>query len=423
MTYLPNPKVKELKKKYRRFRNFRFCDEDSEEDKLPIHIILGAADYQRIRTTEPPVLGPNPDVDLGAEYTMLGWTLSGKTVEIDADSEKLFLTLTPQNEFERMCSLEVLGLGDTDSVPGEEFHEHFQEQLKMLDDGTYSTRLPWKKDLFQLPSNKKLAIARLHSTTKRLEKLKKLEDYHEIMKDQISNGILEAVPEKQTGEVVHYVPHQPVIREEAESTRMRIFYDLSATSCKEMPSINDCLEKGPSLQPLVLDILLRNRMSHNCVTGDIRKAFLQISVDPADRDVQRLFWFNNLEERRMVEYRFTRVIFGSASSPYILGATLNKHICQYKDEFPNTVAALLRNTYVDVVQCGGHSKEELLRFKQEATHILQDAGFSLHKWHSNIKEVETQGLEESSLLHEDIATHAKEELGTKSDETKILGIP
>ena len=423
LTYLPNPKVKELKKNYSRFRNLRFCDEDSEEGKLPIHIILGAADYQRIRTTEPPVLGPNPDVDPGAEYTMLGWTLSGKTVEIDADSEKLFLTLTPQNEFERMCSIEVLGLEDADSAPGEEFHEQFQGQLKRLDDGTYSTRLPWKKDLFQVPSNKELAIARLHSTTKRLERLKKLEDYHEIMKDQINNGILEAVPEKQTGGVVHYVPHQPVIREEAESTRMRIVYDLSAKACKEMPSINDCLEKGPSLQPLILDILLRNRLSLNCVTGDIQKAFLQITVDPADRDVQRLFWYNNLEERRMVEYRFTRVIFGSASSPYILGATLNKHISQYKDEFPSTVETLLRNTYVDDVQCGGHSKEELLRFKQEATHILQDAGFSLHKWHSNIKEVEAQGSEESLLLHEDTTTYAKEEMGTKSDETKILGIP
>ena len=176
LTYLPNPKVKQLKKKYSKFRNLRFCDEDSKKDKLPIHIILGAVDYQWIRPTEPPVLGPNHDVDPGAEYTMLGCTLSWKTVEIDADSEKLFLMLSPQNEFERMCSIEVLGLRDVDSAPGEEFHENFQGQLKRLNDGTYSTRLPWKKNLLQVPSNKELAIARLHITTKRLEILKKLED-------------------------------------------------------------------------------------------------------------------------------------------------------------------------------------------------------------------------------------------------------
>jgi len=161
----------------------------------------------------------------------------------------------------------------------------------------------------------------------------------------------------------------------------------------------------------------------NCITGDIKKAFLQIKVDPADRDVQRLFWYNNLDERKTVEYRFTRVIFGAASSPYILGATLTKHISQYNVEFPGTVETLLRNTYVDDVQCGGNSKEELLKFKREASHILQEAGFSLHKWHSNNKKVETQDSEENLLVHEELTTYAKEEMGTKSDETKILGIP
>ena len=36
-----------------------------------MHIKLGAADYQRIRSTEQPVLGANPDKDPGAEFTML----------------------------------------------------------------------------------------------------------------------------------------------------------------------------------------------------------------------------------------------------------------------------------------------------------------------------------------------------------------
>ena len=140
------------------------------------------------------------------------------------------------------------------------------------------------------------------------------------MEAQVKDGILEVVPEEPTGEMIHYVPHQAVIREEAESTRIRIVYDLSARANPDTPSLNDCLEKGPSLQPLILDILLRNRMATNCVTGDVKKAFLQIKLDPADRDVQRIFWYNNLEERKIMEYRCTRVIFGSAASPYILGA-------------------------------------------------------------------------------------------------------
>ena len=44
---------------------------------MPVHVILGAADYQRIRTTEPLILGVDPDKDPGAEFTIHGLTLYG----------------------------------------------------------------------------------------------------------------------------------------------------------------------------------------------------------------------------------------------------------------------------------------------------------------------------------------------------------
>ena len=423
LTYLPNPKIKELKKKYNRFRCLKFSDEDAQDDRLPIHMILGAADYQRIKTTEPPLLGPNPDVDPGAECTMLGWTLAGRMVESSLGTEKILLMVSSQDEFERMCSIEVLGLSDTDKRLDEEFHENFQKKVKRLSDGTYMTRLPWKEDIVQLPANKELAVARLYNTTRRLEKLQKLEEYEEVMKDQIKEGILEKVPEKPSGEIVHYVPHQAVIREQAESTKMRIVYDCSAKSNAHVPSLNDCLEKGPPLQPLLLDILLRNRMAAYCITGDIRKAFLQIRLDPLDRDSQRLFWYSNLEDRKLLAYRFTRIIFGSASSPYILGAVLQKHIMQYGEKYPETVETLLKNTYVDDVQFVSQDKGKLSKFKKEASQILQDGGFTLHKWHSNIPEVDVQASEASKTSQEDAVTYAKTTVGAQSNETKILGIP
>ena len=56
------------------------------------------------------------------------------------------------------------------------------------------------------------------------------------------------VPEIPTGEVIHYIPHQPVIRDQAESTKMRIVNDCSAKAISQVPSLNDCLEVGPLLQ-------------------------------------------------------------------------------------------------------------------------------------------------------------------------------
>ena len=39
---------------------------------------------------------------------------------------------------------------------------------------------------------------------------------------------------------------------------------------------------------------------------------------------------------------------------------------------------------MDDVQSGGDGKEELLKFKEEATQIMNEGGFQLHMWHSNI---------------------------------------
>ena len=104
---------------------------------------------------------------------------------------------------------------------------------------------------------------------------------------------------------------------------------------------------------MIFDILLRNRLSLLCITGDIQKAFLQIKVDPKDRDVLRLLWYENLDSRTVTAYRYTRVIFRSGPSPYILGVTLKKHVSQYTEKFPDTTDELLSNTYVDDLQSGG----------------------------------------------------------------------
>ena len=91
----------------------------------------------------------------------------------------------------------------------------------------------------------------------------------------------------------------------------------------------------------------------------------------------------------MVEYRFTRAIFGAAPSPYILGATLQKHLLAHQEEFPDIAKALLDDTYVDDIQYGSDKVEALMRFKEEATHIMHKGGFTLHKWHSNVPTLES----------------------------------
>ena len=118
------------------------------------------------------------------------------------------------------------------------------------------------------------------------------------------------------GHTRNYLPHRPVVREDKVTTKVRIVFDASVKQNSD--SLNDCLYTGPSLSPTLFGILLRS--SQNIAfTSDIEKAFLQIAIEPNDRDYLRFLWFSdakdidytNFENNALSEYRSCRVLFGA----------------------------------------------------------------------------------------------------------------
>ena len=77
ITELLNPNIPELKRRQPQLAGLKFAEEHSSERYLPVHILLGVQDYQRIRTPKLPIFGRNLKTDPVAEYTKLGWILSG----------------------------------------------------------------------------------------------------------------------------------------------------------------------------------------------------------------------------------------------------------------------------------------------------------------------------------------------------------
>jgi len=48
LSYLPNPNIPAWKKQYGRLRRLNLSEEDIRNDSMPVHVILGAAGYQRL---------------------------------------------------------------------------------------------------------------------------------------------------------------------------------------------------------------------------------------------------------------------------------------------------------------------------------------------------------------------------------------
>ena len=89
-------------------------------------------------------------------------------------------------------------------------------------------------------------MKRLENLLPRLQRQNILEMYDEVIKDQLAQNIIERVTSEPVGREV-YIPHKPMIRKSAESTRIRVVYDASAQARRNEPSLNECLETRPPL--------------------------------------------------------------------------------------------------------------------------------------------------------------------------------
>ena len=91
---------------------------------------------------------------------------------------------------------------------------------------------------------------------------------------------------------IHYLLHHAVVRQEKETTKVRIVDDASARA--QGPSLNDCLHTGPKFNQKILQILLLFRSFPVAWTAHIEKAFLMISMSPNYRDALRFYRLTTL---------------------------------------------------------------------------------------------------------------------------------
>ena len=80
-----------------------------------------------------------------------------------------------------------------------------------------------------------------------------------VIKEQAALGIIERVPELETAEKIHYLPHHAVIQKDAKTTKLRVVYDASFKERENGVYLNTCLHVGPTLSPLLYEILIRFR--------------------------------------------------------------------------------------------------------------------------------------------------------------------
>ncbi len=431
--------------RYDHLSGLELADFSDGETPLEVDVLIGSDHYWDLITGET-LRGESGPI---AIHTELGWVLSGpvQLPELHQSSVSLVTTHTLRVDSQQLDTaklddrlrsfweLESLGIQNPESSVYEDFgnNVHFK-------DGRYEVALPWKVPHDPLPDNYHLSSRRLQGLLRRLRQNPAiLRQYDSVIREQIQQGVVEVVenPETNLGKT-HYLPHHAVVRQDKETTKLRVVFDASAKS--DGPSLNDCLYTGPKFDQRIMDILLRFRTHRVALTGDIEKAFLMISVAKNDQDVLRFLWVDDVSQDppSITALKFTRVVFGVSSSPFLLNATIRHHLEGFLSSHPELVPSLTRSIYVDDVVHGADNDDDAYKVYAGSKDILRQGGFNLRKFTTNSRPLQErinreEGMHDTGALEvgkrgsgDSEQTYAKSTLGCtqemQSGEQKILGV-
>lgn len=246
----------------RHLSDLDLADDYCDTDQLEVDMLIGLDHYWKLVTGKVIREGDGPV----AIQTRLGWVLSGPVPDLLCEITCNLVSTQLLNvdayvpekslddKLKRFWDLESLGVNQ--DVP--DVYVQFERQISMKG-GRYEVALPWKESHGTLPSNYELSLKRLTGLLRRLRQSPEVfQQYDKVIRDQLDKGIVEIVNEtKIQNGVVHYLPHDPVVRSDKSTTKLRIVYDASAKS--NGSSLNDCLYAGPKFGQNIMDILLRFR--------------------------------------------------------------------------------------------------------------------------------------------------------------------
>ncbi|CAB4008154.1 Hypothetical predicted protein [Paramuricea clavata] len=211
-----------------------------QSDEYQMHVILGDSTYCRIKTE---VFKGEPG-DPIVEGITFRWTIHGG----EFSSDGCWFSREVQDS-QQLYSLDVLGVevqGENDQL---DVHREFKENI------VHDINRRYKRVERKLQQD---------------ECLRK--DYEKIIIDQVAAGIIEKAPDTPTGERVFYMPHKPVLKQDAITTKTPWMVFNASTKPQPISSIvNECMYPGPPFQPLLWDILVCARMLPYLLIGDIEK--------------------------------------------------------------------------------------------------------------------------------------------------------
>lgn len=394
-------------------------------DPNKIDILLGAEVYSVI--IESGII-KCPSGSLVAQNTTLGWILSGQIESAETATPSSFVAslhtqMEPVDEMIRSfweieaepCNKQKI------MTPEEQRCENIYESTTTRDaEGRYVVKLPFRDEQPACADgqSREIALKRFHYLEKKLEKdIKLKQEYSKVFREYLELNHMQKIVRdaKEKAPKGLYLPYHAVIREDKETTKVRVVFDASCKGVNGV-SLNSDLMVGPTLQPELRHIIMRWRMHPICFIADITKMYRQIKVRDEDSEYQRILWREHPSED-IQEYKLLRVTFGTSSAPYLAVKSLIQAAKDEGHQYPLAAERIKQEFYMDDLMSGCEEEHEAIEIYRQITELLGKAGFELQKWSSNCDSMLDQIRERTVEAERDKRIEVKQD-----SVNKILGL-
>ncbi|CAB4016409.1 Hypothetical predicted protein [Paramuricea clavata] len=200
---------------------------------------------------------------------------------------------------------------------------------------------------------------------------------------------------------------------------------MDVLGIQDTPSGDQKVVHEEFLEQLRRDPRLKNTDKFDEYNSIIQDQLAEGVVEPANEQptgtvfyAMRFHWLEDKDPQRICTLRFTRALFGMGPSPFLLAGVLQCHLNASKEKYPKHAEEIEKELYVDDLVTGGISVQEVREKKEASIEIFKEASFHLHKWQSNVKELEQNQQSDSS----DDTSFAKQQLGNESKAGNLLGL-
>ena len=404
------------------------ADEYTEDGIVRVDLLIGADYYWRLGLMPPFKPSEAREGQIMFQDSHYGLIVSGAVQETAANSRRaanlhMFINKTslkiPESRplpkkkdkveldeyLRRMVELDTVGIvmpKETQySAREEKAMNYLEENLVFLPElKRYQVKIPFDETKGPLVNNMHMAKQRFQSLMSQLERDdKKREMYVAKMNKYFSSNHASLVTaEDEKAKDIYYLPHSGVLEPtpDGKGWKLRVVFDGSAKDRNGL-SPNTWMIQGPVPDVTILRTLVRWRAKHYAVSMDIKDCFLMILVHPDQQNLFRFLWMEPGEEKPRV-YKFTSLIFGSATSPWISSTCLYKVLEELQEAHPQLVRQVRQNLYVDDLLLSFDTVEEGMNAIRVLEEAFESKSFGLAKFKANDDALLAEVADEQLLL-------------------------